>query len=211
MAALLSIHPESPQARLIAQAVEVIERNGVIVYPTDSGYALGCRLGDREAMERILQIRQIELSHHLTLVCHDLSELGQYARVDNQQYRLLKQLTPGAYTFILPATKEVPRRTLHPKRATIGLRVPDHPVAQALLKALGEPILSCTLMLPDDDVPLSDADDIAEKIGKRVDLIIDSGHCEPESTTVLDLTEAEIVVVREGKGDLMAHVGCNKP
>ena len=202
MAALLSIHPESPQARLIAQAVEVIERNGVIVYPTDSGYALGCGLGDREAMERILQIRQIELSHHLTLVCHDLSELGQYARVDNQQYRLLKQLTPGAYTFILPATKEVPRRTLHPKRATIGLRVPDHPVAQALLKALGEPILSCTLMLPDDDVPLSDADDIAEKIGKRVDLIIDSGHCEPESTTVLDLTEDEIVVVREGKGDL---------
>lgn len=202
MAALLSIHPESPQARLIAQAVEVIERNGVIVYPTDSGYALGCRLGDREAMERILQIRQIELSHHLTLVCHDLSELGQYARVDNQQYRLLKQLTPGAYTFILPATKEVPRRTLHPKRATIGLRVPDHPVAQALLKALGEPILSCTLMLPDDVVPLSDADDIAEKIGKRVDLIIDSGHCEPESTTVLDLTEDEIVVVREGKGDL---------
>ena len=202
MAALLSIHPESPQARLIAQAVEVIERNGVIVYPTDSGYALGCRLGDREAMERILQIRQIELSHHLTLVCHDLSELGQYARVDNQQYRLLKQLTPGAYTFILPATKEVPRRTLHPKRATIGLRVPDHPVAQALLKALGEPILSCTLMLPDDDVPLSDADDIAEKIGKRVNLIIDSGHCEPESTTVLDLTGDEMVVVREGKGDL---------
>ena len=202
MAALLSIHPESPQARLIAQAVEVIERNGVIVYPTDSGYALGCRLGDREAMERILQIRQIELSHHSTWVCHDLSELGQYARVDNQQYRLLKQLTPGAYTFILPATKEVPSRTLHPKRATIGLRVPDHPVAQALLKALGEPILSCTLMLPDDDVPLSDADDIAEKIGKRVDLIIDSGHCEPESTTVLDLTEDEIVVVRECKGDL---------
>ena len=202
MAALLSIHPESPQTRLIAQAVEVIERDGVIVYPTDSGYALGCRLGDREAMERILQIRQIELSHHLTLVCHDLSELGQYARVDNQQYRLLKQLTPGAYTFILPATKEVPRRTLHPKRATIGLRVPDHPVAQALLKALGEPILSCTLMLPDDDVPLSDADDIAEKIGKRVNLIIDSGHCEPESTTVLDLTGDEMVVVREGKGDL---------
>lgn len=202
MATILAIHPESPQARLIAQAVDVIERNGVIVYPTDSGYALGCRLGDREAMERILQIRQIELSHHLTLVCHDLSELGQYARVDNQQYRLLKQLTPGAYTFILPATKEVPRRTLHPKRATIGLRVPDHPVAQALLKALGEPILSCTLMLPDDDVPLSDADDIADKIGKRVDLIIDSGYCEPESTTVLDLTEEEIVVVREGKGDL---------
>ena len=202
MATILAIHPESPQARLIAQAVDVIERNGVIVYPTDSGYALGCRLGDRDAMERILQIRQIELSHHLTLVCHDLSELGQYARVDNPQYRLLKQLTPGAYTFILPATKEVPRRTLHPKRATIGLRVPDHPVAQALLKALGEPILSCTLMLPDDDVPLSDADDIMDKIGKRVDLIIDSGYCEPESTTVLDLTEEEIVVVREGKGDL---------
>lgn len=202
MATLLAIHPETPQARLIAQAVEVIERNGVIVYPTDSGYALGCRLGDRAAMERILQIRQIDLSHHLTLVCHDLTELGQYARVDNQQFRLLKQLTPGAYTFILPATKEVPRRTLHPKRATIGLRVPDHPVVQALLKALGEPILSCTLMLPDEDVPLSDADEIEEKIGKRVDLIIDSGHCEPESTTVLDLTGDEVVVVREGKGDL---------
>ena len=205
MAQMLSIHPQSPQPRLIAQAVETIQKNGVIVYPTDSGYALGCRLGDRNAMERILQIRQIELSHHLTLVCHDLSELGQYARVDNQQYRLLKQLTPGAYTFILPATKEVPRRTLHPKRATIGLRVPDSPVVQALLRELGEPILSCTLMLPDEDVPLSDADDIAEKIGKRVDLIIDSGHCEPESTTVLDLTSDEVVVVREGKGSI-AHL-----
>lgn len=202
MAQILSIHPQSPQPRLIAQAVETLQKNGVIVYPTDSGYALGCRLGDRDAMERILQIRQIELSHHLTLVCHDLSELGQYAQVDNRQYRLLKQLTPGAYTFILVATKEVPRRTLHPKRATIGLRVPDHPVVQALLRELGEPILSCTLMLPDETVPLSDADDIAEKIGKRVDLIIDSGHCEPESTTVLDLTGDEIVVVREGKGDL---------
>ena len=202
MAQILSIHPQSPQPRLIAQAVETIQKNGVIVYPTDSGYALGCRLGDRDAMQRILQIRQIELSHHLTLVCHDLSELGQYAQVDNRQYRLLKQLTPGAYTFILVATKEVPRRTLHPKRATIGLRVPDHPVVQALLRELGEPILSCTLMLPDEDVPLSDADDIAEKIGKRVDLIIDSGHCEPESTTVLDLTSDEIVVVREGKGDV---------
>ena len=193
MAQMLSIHPQSPQPRLIAQAVETIQKNGVIVYPTDSGYALGCRLGDRNAMERILQIRQIELSHHLTLVCHDLSELGQYARVDNQQYRLLKQL------------KEVPRRTLHPKRATIGLRVPDSPVVQALLRELGEPILSCTLMLPDEDVPLSDADDIAEKIGKRVDLIIDSGHCEPESTTVLDLTSDEVVVVREGKGSI-AHL-----
>ena len=179
MAQMLSIHPQSPQPRLIAQAVETIQKNGVIVYPTDSGYALGCRLGDRNAMERILQIRQIELSHHLTLVCHDLSELGQYARVDNQQYRLLKQLTPGAYTFILPATKEVPRRTLHPKRATIGLRVPDSPVVQALLRELGEPILSCTLMLPDEDVPLSDADDIAENIGKRVDLIIDSFTANP--------------------------------
>ena len=205
MAQMLSIHSQSPQPRLIAQAVETTQKNGVIVYPTDSGYALGCRLGDREAMERILQIRQIELSHHLTLVCHDLSELGQYAQVDNRQYRLLKQLTPGAYTFILVATKEVPRRTLHPKRATIGLRVPDHPVVQALLRELGEPILSCTLMLPDEDVPLSDADDIAEKIGKRVDLIIDSGHCEPESTTVLDLTSDEIVVVREGKGSI-AHL-----
>ena len=205
MSQFFYIHPDNPQPRLINQAVEIVRKGGVIVYPTDSGYALGCRLGDREAMERILQIRQIELSHHLTLVCHDLSELGQYAQVDNRQYRLLKQLTPGAYTFILVATKEVPRRTLHPKRATIGLRVPDHPVVQALLRELGEPILSCTLMLPDEDVPLSDADDIAEKIGKRVDLIIDSGHCEPESTTVLDLTSDEIVVVREGKGSI-AHL-----
>ncbi|MBP6242426.1 MAG: threonylcarbamoyl-AMP synthase [Hydromonas sp.] len=197
---ILEIHPESPQPRLITQAVAVLEKNGVIVYPTDSGYALGCRLGDRASMERILQIRQIDLSHHLTLVCHDLSELGQYARVDNQQYRLLKSLTPGAYTFILPATKEVPRRTLHPKRATIGLRVPDHNIVQALLRELGEPILSCTLILPDEDAPLNDAHEIQEKIGKRVDLIIDGGACDNVATTVLDISEEGVRLIRQGKG-----------
>ncbi len=202
MSQFFYIHPDNPQPRLINQAVEIVRKGGVIVYPTDSGYALGCKIEDKGAMERICRIRQLPDGHNFTLMCRDLSELSTYAYVDNVAFRLIKNNTPGNYTFILKGTKEVPRRTLHPKRATIGLRVPDHPVAQALLKALGEPILSCTLMLPDDDVPLSDADDIAEKIGKRVDLIIDSGHCEPESTTVLDLTEDEIVVVREGKGDL---------
>ena len=197
---IVEIHPESPQPRLIAQAVEVLEKGGVLVYPTDSGYALGCRLGEKSAMERILAIRGIDLSHHLTLVCHDLSELGQYARVDNQQYRFLKSLTPGAYTFILPATKEVPRRTLHPKRATIGLRVPDHHIVQALLRALDEPILSCTLMLPDEDVALTQAYDIQDKIGKRVDLIIDGGECDSAPTTVFDITDEGISLVRQGKG-----------
>ncbi len=197
---IVEIHPQSPQARLIAQAVEALERGGVIAYPTDSGYALGCRLGEKAAMERILSIRGIDLSHHLTLVCHDLSELGQYARVDNQQYRFLKSLTPGAYTFILPATKEVPRRTLHPKRATIGLRVPDHAIVQALLRALEEPILSCTLMLSDEGVALTDAQEIQEKIGKRIDLIIDGGVCDSEPTTVFDITDDGVQLVRQGKG-----------
>lgn len=197
---IIEIHPVSPQARLIDKAVEIVERGGVMVYPTDSGYALGCALGQREAMERILAIRGIDLSHHLTLVCADLTELGQYARVDNQQYRLLKTLTPGAYTFILPATKEVPKRTLHPKRATIGLRVPDHAIVRALLKTLGAPILSCTLMLLDDDAPLTDAQEIAAKIGKRVDVIVDGGYCDNTPTTVLDMGEEGVAVVREGKG-----------
>lgn len=153
MSQLFHIHPENPQARLIREAVKIIQQGGVIAYPTDSCYALGCHLGDKRAMERILAIRQLDLRHHLTLVCRDLSELGSYARVDNAQYRLLKAITPGAYTFILQATKEVPRRTLHPKRNTIGLRVPDHPVALALLEALGEPLLSCTLMLPHEPMP----------------------------------------------------------
>lgn len=201
---ILSIHPESPQPRLIEQAAQVLAQGGVLVYPTDSGYALGCQLGNKQAMERILEIRGIDLSHHLTLVCCDLSELGVYARVNNLQFRLLKTLTPGPYTFILPATKEVPRRTLHPKRATIGLRVPNYPIVQALLKAHGEPILSCTLMLPDDDTALIDVHAINERMGKRVEMMIDCGSegCAQAPTTVLDLTEDDVRVIRQGQGKI---------
>lgn len=201
MAQFFVIHPETPQARLIRESVRIVREGGVIAYPTDSGYALGCHLGDKAAMERILSIRQIELKHHLTLLCHNLSELANYARVDNAQFRLLKAATPGSYTFILQATREVPRRTLHPKRSTIGLRVPDHRIALALLEELGEPLLSCSLMLPGDDAPLGDPYDIRERLEHAVDLIIDGGWCPPEPSTVLDLTDG-VEVIRSGKGDL---------
>ena len=203
MALFLTIHPENPQERLIRQAVEVLRQGGVVVYPTDSCYALGCALGDKTAMERILAIRQIDLKHHLTLVCHDLSQLGQYAKVDNSQFRLLKAVTPGSYTFILQATKEVPARTLHPKRKTIGLRVPDHAIALALLAEFGEPMLSCTLMLPQEDEPLTDAYDIRDRLAHAVDVIIDGGWCGTEPTTVVDMTEG-VALIRSGKGDVAA-------
>jgi tRNA threonylcarbamoyl adenosine modification protein (Sua5/YciO/YrdC/YwlC family) len=202
MSQLFHIHPENPQARLIREAVKIIQQGGVIAYPTDSCYALGCHLGDKRAMERILAIRQLDLRHHLTLVCRDLSELGSYARVDNAQYRLLKAITPGAYTFILQATKEVPRRTLHPKRNTIGLRVPDHPVALALLEALGEPLLSCTLMLPHEPMPPSDPFEIRDLLQSQLDLVIDGGYCGIEPTTVLDLTDGAPQLIRAGAGPL---------
>ena len=202
MAQFFMIHPDNPQARLIREAVKILRDGGVIAYPTDSCYALGCALGDKAAMERILQIRGLDLKQRMmTLVCHDLSELANYARVDNSQFRLLKSATPGSYTFILQASREVPRRTLHPKRATIGLRVPDHKVALALLEELGEPILSCTLMLPGDAEPLSDPYEIRERLEHLVDAVIDGGWCGTEPTTVIDMTDG-VELVRAGKGPL---------
>lgn len=200
MAQFFAIHPDNPQERLIKQAVEIIKKGGVVVYPTDSCYALGCQLGNKTAMERILDIRQINQKHHLTLMCADLSELGSYAKVDNSQFRQLKAATPGSYTFILAATKEVPNRTLHPKRKTIGLRVPDNPIALALLRELGEPLLSCTLMLPQEEEPLTDPYDIRDRLDHAVDLIIDGGWCGTEPTTVIDMSDG-IELLREGKGD----------
>ena len=200
MAQFFAIHPENPHERLVKQAAEIVRQGGVIVYPTDSCYALGCQMGNKEAMERILAIRKIDLKHHLTLMCADLSELGTYAKVDNSQFRLLKAATPGAYTFILPATKEVPNRTLHPKRKTIGLRVPDNAIALAVLRELGEPLLSCTLMLPEDEEPLTDPYEIQDRLDHAVDIIIDGGWCGSEPTTVVDMTDG-IELVRQGKGD----------
>ena len=200
MAQFFAIHPDNPQERLIRQAAQIVRGGGVAAYPTDSCYALGCRLGDKEAMERILRIRKIDLKHHLTLMCADLAELGTYAKVDNAQFRMLKAATPGSYTFILQATKEVPNRTLHPKRKTIGLRVPDNAVALALLRELGEPLLSCTLMLPEDGEPLSDPYEIRDHLEHAVDLVIDGGWCGTEPTTVVDMTDG-VTLVREGRGD----------
>src|SRR5512137_1287543 len=190
MAQFFSIHPDNPQPRLIKQAADMLRDGAVIVYPTDSGYALGCRLEDKDAVTRIRQIRGKDDKHLMTLVCRDLSELAKYARVDNAQFRLLKNNTPGSYTFILEATKEVPRRLQHPKRSTVGLRIPDHPVALALLDELDEPLLSSTLILPDAHQPLTDVDEIREYLETRVDLIIEGGSVGIESTTVIDLTES---------------------
>ncbi|GHD76976.1 L-threonylcarbamoyladenylate synthase [Vogesella fluminis] len=200
MSQFFMIHPETPQARLIREAARIIRDGGVVVYPTDSCYALGCHLGDKKAMERLLAIRQLDLKHHLTLVCADLSALANYARVDNAQFRQLKAATPGSFTFILQASREVPKRTLHPKRATIGLRVPDHPVTLALLEELGEPILSCTLLLPGDAEALTDPYEIRERLEHVVDLVIDGGWCGTEPTTVIDMTDG-IELIRRGKGD----------
>ncbi len=194
------VHPGNPQARLIKQAVEIVRRGGVVIYPTDSSYALGCHIGDKAAMERMRRIRKLDDKHNFTLVCRDLSEIATYAKVDNPAYRLIKSLTPGPYTFILQATHEVPRRLQNPKRKTIGLRVPDHVVAQSLLKALGEPLMSCTLILPDSDTPLSDPDLIQSALKGQVDLLIDGGHCGIEPTTVVDLVSGAPLVTRAGKG-----------
>lgn len=195
------IHPDNPQQRLISQAVEILRKGGVIVYPTDSAYALGCQLGDKSALDRIRLIRQLDKNHNFTLMCRDLGELATYAKVDNQIFRTLKANTPGAYTFILEATSEVPRRLMHPKRKTIGLRVPANPIAQALLEELAEPMMSVTLILPGDDLPLTDPDDIRTVLEKRVDVIVDGGYCGLEPTTVVDLTGDVPVLVRRGVGD----------
>jgi len=197
-----AIHPETPQARLIQQAVSLIQGGGVIVYPTDSAYALGCQLGDKKAMERIRRIRSLQGNHNFTLVCRDLSELGTYAHVDNTTYRLLRHATPGPYTFVLEATREVPRRLIQPKRKTIGLRVPDHPIPQALLHALNEPLMSATLIMPGDDYPMTDPYDIRHYLEHEVDLVIDGGFCGLEATSVVDLTGPTPVVLRAGVGDV---------
>ncbi len=202
MAQFFSIHPQNPQARLLKQAVTILHGGGVIAYPTDSCYALGCQIGNKDAMERIRTIRQVDEHHHFTLVCRDLAEISNYAKVDNSQYRLLKANTPGSYTFILQASREVPRRLQHPKRHTIGLRIPDHPVTHALLSELDEPLLSSTLILPGDELPLNDAEEIRERLEHHVDLVIDAGPCGIDMTTVIDLTSDAPVLVREGKGNL---------
>ena len=202
MSQFFAIHPETPQARLIQQAVSIIQGGGVIVYPTDSAYALGCQLGDKKAMERIRRIRSLQENHNFTLVCRDLSELGTYAHVDNTTYRLLRHATPGPYTFVLKATREVPRRLIQPKRKTIGLRVPDHPIPQALLHALNEPLMSVTLIMPGDDYPMTDPYDIRDSLEHEVDLVIDGGFCGLEATSVVDLTGATPVVLRAGVGDV---------
>ena len=202
MSQFFAIHPETPQARLIQQAVSIIQGGGVIVYPTDSAYALGCQLGDKKAMERIRRIRSLQENHNFTLVCRDLSELGTYAHVDNTTYRLLRHATPGPYTFVLKATREVPRRLIQPKRKTIGLRVPDHPIPQALLHALNEPLMSATLIMPGDDYPMTDPYDIRDSLEHEVDLVIDGGFCGLEATSVVDLTGATPVVLRAGVGDV---------
>lgn len=202
MSQFFAIHPETPQARLIQQAVSLIQGGSVIVYPTDSAYALGCQLGDKKAMERIRRIRSLQENHNFTLVCRDLSELGTYAHVDNTTYRLLRHATPGPYTFVLEATREVPRRLIQPKRKTIGLRVPDHPIPQALLHALNEPLMSATLIMPGDDYPMTDPYDIRHYLEHEVDLVIDGGFCGLEATSVVDLTGPTPVVLRAGVGDV---------
>ena len=200
MSQYFQIHPVNPQARLVHQAVEILRKDGLLVYPTDSSYALGCRVGDKRGMDRIRRIRQLDNKHNFTLMCRDLSEISSYARVDNSNYRLMKSLTPGAYTFILRATHEVPRRLQHPKRKTIGIRIPDHPVAQALLEELGEPMMSSTLILPGADMPETDAHDIRERLEHDVDLVIDGDNCGLEPTTVIDLVDGVPEIVRPGRG-----------
>ena len=201
MAQYFSVHPENPQPRLIRAAVEIIREGGVVAYPTDSCYALGCHIGDKAAMERIRRIRDVDERHHFTLVCRDLSQIGQFAKVDNLQFRLMRANTPGRYTFILRASRDVPRRLLTP-RHTIGVRIPDHPVPLALLDSLGEPILSSTLILPAHGQALNDAEEIRRHLEHTVDLVIDSGACHGEVTTVIDLSQEAPRLVREGQGDV---------
>ncbi|MGF1714016.1 threonylcarbamoyl-AMP synthase [Photobacterium chitinilyticum] len=201
MSQFFYVHPETPQVRLINQAVAMIRNGGVIVYPTDSGYALSCQLENKQALERICQIRRLNDKHNFTLLCRDLSELSLYARVDNTAFRLLRNNTPGAYTFIFKGTKEVPRRLMNPKRKTIGIRVPDNAIALALLDALGEPMMSTSLILPDSDVAESDPDEIRDKLEHAVDLIINGGYLGEQPTTVIDFSNDEMEVARVGAGD----------
>lgn len=201
MSQFFEIHPENPQARLIQQAVQIIRQSGVVVYPTDSGYAIGCQIGDKAAADRICRIRDIDKEHNFTLMCRDLSELSTYARVDNDAFRLLKNNTPGPYTFILKGTKEVPKRLLNPKRKTIGIRVPTNRIAMALLEELNEPLMSTSLILGDGELAESDPEEIRDKLEKLVDLIVDGGHLGEKPTTVVDLSEGAPVIRREGSGE----------
>lgn len=202
MTQFFHIHPENPQQRLLRQAAQMIDSGGIVALPTDSSYALVCHLDDKAAVDRLRRLRGVDEKHHLTLLCRDLSEIATYARVDNKLYRLLKAATPGPYTFILEATREVPRRLSHPSRKTIGLRVPEHAIAQALLEELRQPLLGTTLILPDSDVPLNDPEEIRDALQKRIELVIDGGGCSLLPTTVVDLTGDVPVVLREGRGDV---------
>lgn len=204
MAQFFEVHPEHPQARLLKQAVDILHRGGVVALPTDSSYALVCHLDDKAAADELRRIRGVDERHHLSLLCRDLSELANYARVDNRQYRLLKLATPGPYTFILEATKEVPRRLSHPSRRTIGLRVPDHKVTQSVLELMGQPLLATTLILPNQQDPLNDAHDIREALQKRIQAVVDAGACHMAPTTVIDLSQGGAQVVRQGRGDVSA-------
>ena len=202
MAKLIEIHPTDPQPRRVAAIVQIIQSGGLIAYPTDSSFAFGCHIGDKRAIDRIHRIRRTDKKHNFTLICSDLSEISTYARVDNWAYRLIKSLTPGPYTFILPATREVPKRLQNPKRRTIGFRVPDHSLVHAVLENLGEPIMSSTLTLPGESTPLTDPSEIEERIGHQIDAIIDAGPTGIEPTTVLDLTGGSVEVLRQGRGDV---------
>ena len=201
MAQFFQIHPENPQHRLVVQAADIIRKGGIVVYPTDSAYALGCHIGDKDALDRIRALRKLDKDHNFTLMCRDLSELATYARVDNTVYRQIKHHTPGAYTFILEATAEVPRRLLHPKRKTIGFRVPDNAIALALLAELGEPIMTSSLLMPGEEYPMTDPYDIRDSLEHHVDLVIDGGYCGLDPTTVIDLTGDSPQLIRQGKGD----------
>ncbi|MGW3954731.1 L-threonylcarbamoyladenylate synthase [Streptomyces sp. NPDC004752] len=201
MAKYFDVHPENPQPRGIAQIADAVRSGALIAYPTDSCYALGCRLGSRDGMDRIRSIRRLDDRHHFTLMCRDFAQLGQFVRVDNDVFRAVKAATPGSYTFILPATREVPRKLLHPKKKTVGVRIPDHVVTQALLAELGEPLLSSTLLLPDEDEPLTQGWEIKDRLDHVVDAVVDSGDCGTEPTTVVDFSGGEAEVVRRGAGD----------
>lgn len=202
MAQLFTVHPDNPQPRLIRQAADILRSGGLAAIPTDCAWSLVGHMGDAKVLDRIRRIRDVDVHHHFTLMCRDLSEIANFARVDNAQFRLLKSVTPGPYTFILEATRELPRRILHPKRKTLGLRVPDHPVVSALIEALGEPLLGSTLLLPGEELPLADPEDIRDRLQHDLDLVIDGGHCGTQPTTVIDLSSGSPELVRAGAGDL---------